>query len=222
MAEKPGTILLMGLQAALTCLSSPIQIRDSDRDHMIPAFLEPVLQQLLRGCLTRNYQQRLTVKDCLQLLAQSTIGEYCHTHTHTHTHTHVIFSLSAVSEENRRNWLGHLVGTSKHSKCRGDNCFTPPPPPPLPPPLPPPTPLPLPSPFALVQSPAQVSDHHRPAVQHVDVYLGSYFKQEQPYDGCLVPGWLGSIPCEHHMTYEDLFHYIKQNIPVSLHVCVCV
>ena len=41
---------------------------------MIPSFLEPVLQQLLRGCLTVEYSKRLTVRDCLKLLAECNIG----------------------------------------------------------------------------------------------------------------------------------------------------
>ena len=46
----------------------------------------------------------------------------------------------------------------------------------------------------------------------IDVYLGSYF-QYSHYS--MLPGWLGSVSCDSHMTYSQLLPVIFSAIPVS-------
>ena len=49
----------------------------------------------------------------------------------------------------------------------------------------------------------------------IDVYLGSHFQCTHPVHCCMLPGWLASISCDDHMTYEQLYRIIPDEIPVS-------
>ena len=53
----------------------------------------------------------------------------------------------------------------------------------------------------------------------VDVYLGQdMFRTE--VDGvphAILNGWLGSVPFQNGMTYGDLLHLVKQQLPVSIY-----
>lgn len=49
----------------------------------------------------------------------------------------------------------------------------------------------------------------------IDVYLGSHLKSPAPVY-CLLPGWLGSFPCDKGTSYEHLIRdYIPSCIPVG-------
>jgi serine/threonine protein kinase len=49
----------------------------------------------------------------------------------------------------------------------------------------------------------------------LDVYLGSYIDIHYHYMYTMLPGWLGSISCDSHMTYSDVIPLIYSHIPVT-------
>lgn len=74
--------------------------------------------------------------------------------------------------------------------------------------------------YQLGMSPSLVTPPQSCHLSHsslIDVYLGSHFQCTHPVHCCMLPGWLGSISCDDHMTYEQLYRIIPDEIPITKH-----